>query len=116
VCSAASSAGHHLSCPMHENTYRLVLSVAAGGKSFFVTLAALLGTCHGSVFVVIAPLKAQVTEQVPKANALFKRAGSTARAVDLSGDTRQEHNRILNRLKLRDGIRLVYSASLMAPD
>ena len=67
-----------------------------------------------SVIVVIAPLKAQITEQVAKANALFKTAGSTAKAVELSGDNRHAHKDILNQLQLRNDIRLVYSASLAA--
>ena len=93
-----------------------MLCVAAGGKSFFVTIAALLGSsgCRDSVIVVIAPLKAQITEQVSKANAIFRRADSTATAVELSGDNTHEHGGILNELELRNNIRLVYSASLMA--
>lgn len=95
-----------------------MLWVAAGGKSFFVTFAALssAGTAgrNNSVIVVIAPLKAQITEQVAKANALFKTAGSTATAVELSGDNRHAHNDILNKLQLRNDMRLLYSASLIA--
>lgn len=101
----------------YEN--KLVLWVAAGGKSFFITIAALLGNsgaacCHASVIVVIAPLQAQIIEQVSKANALFSRAGSTATAVELSGDNQHKHIGILDRLELHGDIRLVYSASLMA--
>lgn len=94
-----------------------MLWLAAGGKSFFVTFAGLLGSSSGtagSIIVVIAPLKAQVAEQVSKANALFRSAGSTATAVDLSGDNRPEHSDELNKLLLRANIRLVYSASLIS--
>ena len=93
--------------------------VSAGGKSFFVTVAALIGNsgtagCHASVIVVIAPLKAQITEQVYKANALSRRAGSSATAVGLSSDNHHVHIGLLNKLMLRSDICLVYSASLMA--
>lgn len=64
----------------------------------------------GSVILVIVPLKAQIAEQVANANALFRGAGSTATAVELSGDNCDKHSGILNQLLLRTDIRLVYSA------
>ena len=64
--------------------------------------------------MVIAPLKAQITEQVAKANTLFKTAGSTATAVELSGDDDHEHRDVLKKLQRRKDIRLIYSASLIA--
>ena len=82
-----------------------------------MTFAGLLGSrpgTAGSVILVIVPLKAHITEHVAKANALFKDAGSTATAVELSGDNRNKHSGILDQLLQRTDIRLVYSASLIA--